>query len=53
MAACFKMIAEDVDTLTDIMHDDVDMPEWKEEYDKVEWYEDLPEFFLYGAEVSK
>jgi len=52
MAACFKMIAEDVDTLTDIMHDDVDMPEWKEEYDKVEGYEDLPECFLYGAEVS-
>jgi hypothetical protein len=53
MAACFKMIAEDVDTLTDIMHDDVDMPEWKEEYDKVEGYEDLPECFFFGAEVSK
>lgn len=52
MAACFKMIAEDVDTLTDIMHDDEYMPEWKEEYDKVEGYEDLPECFLYGAEVS-
>jgi len=53
MAACFKMIAEDVDTLTDIMHDDEYMPEWKEEYDKVEGYEDLPECFFFGAEVSK
>ena len=52
MAACFKMIAEDADILTDIMHDDVDMPEWKEAYDKVEGYDDLPECFLYGAEVS-
>ena len=52
MAANFAMIAEDVETLTDIMHDDVDMPEWKEEYDKVEGYDDLPECFLFGAEVS-
>ncbi len=53
MAANFAMIAEDVKTLTDIMHDDVDIPEWKAEYDKVEGYDDLPECFLYGAEVSK
>ena len=53
MAACFKMIAEDADILTDIMHDDVDMPEWKAEYDKVEGYDDLPECFLFGAEVSR
>ena len=53
MAAIFAMIAEDVETLTDIMHDDVDMPEWKEEYDKVQGYDDLPECFLFGAEVSK
>ena len=52
MAACFKMIAEDADILTDIMHDDVDIPEWKAEYDKVEGYDDLPECFLFGAEVS-
>ena len=52
MAACFKMIAEDADILTDIMHDDVDMPEWKAEYDKVQGYDDLPECFLFGAEVS-
>lgn len=53
MAACFKMIAEDAGILTDIMHDDVDMPEWKAEYDKVQGYDDLPECFLYGAEVSR
>ena len=53
MAACFKMIAEDADILTDIMHDDVDMPEWKEAYDKVRGYDDLPECFLFGAEVSR
>ena len=53
MAACFKMIAEDADILSDIMHDDVDIPEWKAEYDKVQGYDDLPECFLYGAEVSR
>ena len=53
MAANFAMIAEDVDTLTDIMHNDVDLPKWKAEYDKVRSFDDLPECFLYGAEVSK
>ena len=53
MAANFAMIAEDVATLTDIMHNDVNIPEWKAEYDKVEGYDDLPECFFFGAEVSK
>ena len=52
MAANFAMIAEDVETLTDIMHDDVDIPEWKAEYDKVQSFDDLPECFFFGAEVS-
>lgn len=52
MAANFAMIAEDVETLTDIMHDDVDMPEWKADYDKIQSFDDLPKCFLYGAEVS-
>ena len=53
MAANFAMIAEDVETLTDIMHDDVDMPEWKANYDKIQSFDDLPECFFFGAEVSK
>ena len=53
MAANFAMIAEDVRTLSDIMHDDVDMPEWKSEYDKVQSFDDLPECFFFGAEVSQ
>ena len=53
MAANFAMIAEDVATLTDIMHNDVNIPEWKAEYEKVEGYDDLPECFFFGAEVSK
>ena len=51
-AACFKMIAEDADLLTDIMYEDEKIPEWKAEYDKVQGYDNLPECFLYGAEVS-
>ena len=52
MAACFKMIAEDADILSDIMYEDEKIPEWKAEYDKVQGYDDLPECFLFGAEVS-
>ena len=52
MAACFKMIAEDADILTDIMYEDEHISEWKAEYDKMKGYDDLPECFLYGAEVS-
>ena len=53
MAACFKMIAEDADILSDIMYEDEMIPEWKAEYDKVQGYDDLPECFLFGAEVSR
>ena len=53
MAACFKMIAEDADILSDIMYEDEKIPEWKAEYDKVQSFDDLPECFFFGAEVSK
>jgi len=53
MAACFKMIAEDAEILSDIMYEDENIPEWRAEYDKMKGYDDLPEYFLFGAEVSQ
>lgn len=48
MAAIFSMMAEDVSILTDSMREDI--PEWKEQYDSVQSYqqEDLPQYFFYG-----
>ena len=48
MAAVFSMMAEDVSILTDSMREDI--PEWKEQYDSVQTYQqdDLPQYFFYG-----
>lgn len=48
MAAVFSMIAEDASILADSMREDT--PEWKEQYDSVQSFQqdNLPNYFFYG-----
>ena len=47
MAACFSLLAGGAEVLFDSMSEDE--PTWKEEYDKIDSYWDMPEKVFYGG----
>lgn len=47
IAACFSLLAGGAEVLFDSMSEDE--PTWKEEYDKIGSYRDMPEHVFYGG----